>query len=280
MSECLRCGVVFSRLARRRVEAEEPAPGPTPEPIEEEPANDDAVERETLYEPPPPELAIRTPAARGAATVPASATDGPEGWRAWRSWSFWRELLLEEEKVADPFRLGARALLAAILFVWGWRFFFASVASNYAGESLLHWINLPFHEAGHVIFGFFGDFIRALGGTLGQLLIPTICLVAFLRRRDPFAGAAALWWLAENFMDIAPYIADARAGELLLLGGVTARDVPGYHDWENILIDLDLMQHDLALGSLAHNLGRLLLLASFVWGGVLLRREWRELRRR
>ena len=139
-------------------------------------------------------------------------------------------------------------------------------------------INLPFHEAGHVVFGFFGDFIRALGGTLMQLLIPAVCLWTFLvRNRDVFGASVALWWLGENFMDIGPYIADARSGQLLLLGGVTGRDVPGYHDWENVLGDLRLAQYDQTLGALSYGLGRLLMLAAFAWGGWVLARERRLL---
>src|SRR5215216_6862876 len=83
----------------------------------------------------------------------------------------WRELLLEEAREPDPLRFWGRAALYVFLFAWGWRFILSSVAENYVGESFLHLVNLPFHEAGHVIFGFFGDFIRSLGGTLGQLLI-------------------------------------------------------------------------------------------------------------
>ncbi len=190
----------------------------------------------------------------------------------------WRGLLLEEEREPEPVRFWGRAALYAFLFVWGWRFILSSVAGNYVAASFLHMVNLPFHEAGHVFFGPFGDFLRALGGTLGQLLIPAICLGAFLlKTRDPFGASVALWWLGESFMDIGPYIADARSGELLLLGGVTGRDVPGYHDWENVLGDLNLLQYDHALGALAYDCGRLLMLAAFAWGGALLLRQWREL---
>lgn len=123
-----------------------------------------------------------------------------------------------------------------------------------------------------------GDFVRALGGTLGQLLIPTICLGAFLlKNRDPFGASVALWWLAENFMDIAPYVADASSGQLLLLGGVTGRDVPGYHDWENVLGDLHLLRYDRTLGDLSYGFGRVLMLAALAWGGWLLARERRRL---
>jgi len=190
-----------------------------------------------------------------------------------------RELLLEEDRDADPVRFWGRAALYVFLFLWGWRFILSPVAANYVAESFLHMVNLPFHEAGHLIFSPFGDFVRALGGTLGQLLIPAICLGAFLlRSRDPFGASVALWWLAENFMDIGPYVADARSGELLLLGGVTGRDVPGYHDWENVLGDLNLLRYDRVLGALSYDLGRLLMLAAFVWGGWVLARQWRELR--
>lgn len=203
--------------------------------------------------------------AAAAAAVPDTST-----------WEEWKELLTEEAGQADPVRFWGRAALYAVLFLWSWRFLLSSVQENYVGESFLHWINLPFHEAGHILFGFFGDFLRALGGTLGQLLIPVICLAAFLfQNRNPFGASVALWWLGENFMDIAPYIADARSGQLLLLGGVTGRDVPGYHDWENVLFDLNLMQYDQTLGALSYALGRVLMVAALAWGGWLLRRERR-----
>lgn len=191
------------------------------------------------------------------------------------------ELLFEVPDRVPPAAFAGRALLAVFLLLWGCRFLVSSVADDYVARSFLHLVNLPFHEAGHVVFSFFGDFLHALGGTLGQLLIPAICLGAFLLyTRDPFGAAVALWWLAENFMDIAPYIADARSGELLLLGGVTGKDVPGYHDWENILGDLGLLRWDHALGALSYAWGRVLMLAAFAWGGYVLVKQYRNLERR
>ena len=198
-----------------------------------------------------------------------------------RGLEWWKALLfppVEPLKDVEPVHFWGRAMLGAFLFLWGWRFILSSVQDNYVCESFLHLVNLPFHEAGHVFFSPFGEFLRALGGTLGQLLIPTICLGTFLlKNRDAFGSAVSLWWLAENFMDIGPYIADARSGQLLLLGGVTARDVPGYHDWENILITLDLMQYDQVLGGLSYWTGRILMLAAFAWGGWELARQRRVL---
>ena len=94
--------------------------------------------------------------------------------------------------------------------------------TNYAMASFWHLVNLPFHEAGHILFGFFGKFIASLGGSLGQLLMPLICLLVFLvKTRDTFAAAFSLWWLGENFMDLAQYMDDARSPSLPFLGGNT-----------------------------------------------------------
>ncbi|MFN7963348.1 MAG: zinc ribbon domain-containing protein [Thermoanaerobaculia bacterium] len=192
----------------------------------------------------------------------------------------WQELLFEEAGELTPAKFWGRAALFAVLVVWGGRLAFSSLASNRVGESFLHLVNLPFHEAGHVIFGFLGDFLHTLGGTLGQLLIPAICLgTLLLRQRDPFGASVALWWLGENFLDIGPYVADARAGRLMLLGGVTGRDAPGYHDWENLLGRLHLLDWDERLGALSYNFGRLVMLAALLWAAELLSRQWRELRR-
>ncbi len=108
--------------------------------------------------------------------------------------------------------------------IWGGKLVFAGIDSNAAGESLLHLVNLPFHEAGHVIFRPFGRFMTSLGGTLGQLLIPLVCLaILLLKSRDPFGAAVCLWWFGENFLDIAPYLNDARAGVLPLLGAIPGK---------------------------------------------------------
>jgi hypothetical protein len=138
-------------------------------------------------------------------------------------------------------------------------------------------INLPFHEAGHVIFMPFGRFMTILGGTLGQILMPIICLGTFIvKTRDPFGASVALWWTSESLMDIAPYINDARALDLLLLGGVTGKETDG-HDWNNILTMLDLLEWDHRLAHLTNNLGIMLMLVSLAWGGRLLLYHYRRL---
>ena len=176
------------------------------------------------------------------------------------------------------FSLMGRLIILAVLLIWGWKLIFASVASNAAGKSFLHLVNTPFHEAGHIFFRPFGRFLTSLGGTLGQLLMPLICTTVFLlQTRDTFAAAVGLWWFGENFLDIAPYIGDARAGVLPLLGGNRGHSSPyGFHDWEFLLTETGLRDYDQALARLSHSFGSLLMILALAWGGYILWKAYNE----
>ncbi|MEJ2199847.1 MAG: hypothetical protein P8X63_02360 [Desulfuromonadaceae bacterium] len=173
-----------------------------------------------------------------------------------------------------------RALILLGIVIWSGKLMFASIASNTSGESLLHLVNLPFHEAGHMLFRPLGRFFTSLGGTLAQLLVPLICGgTLLLKTRDAFGAAVCIWWFGENFLDIAPYINDARAGVLPLLGGNTGSNSPyGFHDWEYLLTETGLLRHDHLLAQLAHGFGSLLMIAALLWAGFVVYRQFRETR--
>lgn len=169
----------------------------------------------------------------------------------------------------------AYALLWGLFVVWGFSYVLEDIAALGTWSNFLHTVNLPFHEAGHLFFGVFGAFIGSLGGTLGQLIMPVVAGVALLRvSADTFGASLCLWWFGQNFLDVAPYIADARAGELLLLGGNYGKSSPyGFHDWEFILGETGLLAHDTLLAGISLNLGRIIMLLGMLWGGYLL---WRS----
>jgi hypothetical protein len=173
-----------------------------------------------------------------------------------------------------------RVFFLLILTAWGIKFVFAPVRGDSMGSSFLHLINLPFHEAGHLIFSILGDFMKVLGGTLTQILIPLVCMVAFLRRQDAFAASCSLWWVGQNFIDVAPYIFDARAGELMLLGGATGQDDPDFHDWHNILERLGLLSWDHAIAYLSKSVGVLLILVSLGWTVYTLFQQYRVIKQK
>ncbi len=191
--------------------------------------------------------------------------------------TFIREWLLPVPASVHPFNFGGRVLVFLLLVVWGLKFITTPLETNYTGESFLHLVNLPFHEAGHLLFMPFGRFMMILGGSLGQILMPLLCLATFLfKTRDPFGGSVALWWAAENFMDVAPYIYDARAMELILLGGFTGQEVDA-HDWNNLLTMLGWLPHDHRLAQASYSIGTALMLVALCWGAVILRRQYRRL---
>ena len=141
-----------------------------------------------------------------------------------------------------------------------------------AGSSVLHLPNLIFHEAGHVLFSPFGRFMTVLGGSLFQFALPLGIAFAFLRQADPFGAAVCTWWAGENLLDVAPYIADARALQLVLLGGKTGAEVQG-HDWEYLLATLGWMRFDRTLGLWTHRVGLVMMFGAVIWAAVSLVRE-------
>jgi hypothetical protein len=197
--------------------------------------------------------------------------------------SFFQRLkatLLYVPSSVDPMVFYARVVLYVIFVVWGWQFIQMLFATNDIGASFMHNVNLVFHEAGHWIFRPFGEFMTILGGTLGQLLMPLIVSIAFIwQNQDNFGASLGLWWFAQSMMDVAPYVNDARAGQLMLLGGVTGQDMPGVHDWHNILSDLGLLHHDHRVAQVFDTSGELLMWLCFVWGGYILYLQRRNIRR-
>ncbi len=204
------------------------------------------------------------------AYVELSAQEGALAWL--------KERVLTIPPGENGVMVAGRAALYLVLLIWGGRLMASSIQSNYVGESFLHLINLPFHEAGHVFFSPFGRFLQYLGGTLGQWLVPFIVLCAFLAKGNPFGAAVGLWWLGESFLDIAPYMNDARAGQLMLLGGVTGSEVEDYHDWEVILSSLGWLQYDHLIARISFTIGVIFMLLSFAWGGFILWRQFKYLK--
>ncbi len=187
--------------------------------------------------------------------------------------SVWIGRLQREDTQLSAAQWWARCGLLACMIVFTVRLIFSGVCNTAAMESFLHYVNLPFHEAGHVLFRPFGAFLRTLGGSLGQLLVPLVCMLVFaVNRKDLFSASVCLWWFGENFLDLAPYIDDARAGVLPLLGGNIGQLSPyGFHDWEYLLTELGWLRHDHLLARCAYGGGVLIILLSLVLAsGVLL----------
>jgi hypothetical protein len=145
-------------------------------------------------------------------------------------------------------------------------------ARNVDEGSLLDRVDLIAHEAGHLLFGYCGEFIMVCGGTLGQLLVPAGIGAYFVTRREFYSATVLLFWLGQSFLNVSVYVKDAAAMELPMvsLGGGDA-----IHDWNYLLLKFNILARDQTVGNLVYGLGVLLIVLS-VAGGCYLSWEREE----
>jgi hypothetical protein len=137
----------------------------------------------------------------------------------------------------------------AIAFAAGFVVFVALVFKSEPGFVMpLDFANLLFHEAGHPIYGMLSERLAVYGGTMGQLTFPAILAVSFWRKREAVAFGAVVIWLFENFLNIARYMADARALALPLVGG-------GEHDWNDIFFRWRVLSYDREIAAVTRAIG-------------------------
>jgi len=128
---------------------------------------------------------------------------------------------------------------------------------NRGNYGLMDNIDLVIHEAGHVFFSLFGKFIYTLGGSLMQIIIPSIIAWFFFRNNYRTGVQFGLLWLGQNLINISFYAADARAQKLPLLGGNKV-----YHDWHYILNELGLLNSDQIVGYFIFGIAILIFITS------------------
>jgi len=126
---------------------------------------------------------------------------------------------------------------------------------NRGHYTLIDNADLVIHEAGHAVFSIFGRFIYTLGGTLMQIILPSIIVWYFLISRYLTGTQFGLLWLGQNLVNISVYAADARARILPLLGGNKV-----YHDWNWILSKTGLLEYDSEIGILFFSLAIIIFL--------------------
>ena len=164
----------------------------------------------------------------------------------------------------------ARLALASLLAILGLHAF----RDELGYIPLLGDIDLAIHEFGHMLFmpfgiAFLGRTMVILGGSLTQVAFPLIFVGYFLRRdddgerRDMFAAMVCLWWSAINLLDVAIYCADSRAGQLMLLDGLTGQESDG-HDWNNLLTQWGWLEHDTVIARYMRAVAALVCVASVI----------------
>ena len=154
-----------------------------------------------------------------------------------------------------------RAVLTLVLAVYGYR-----CLQSPGDYRWIDSLDLAIHETGHLLFGFGGETLMLLGGTLLQLIVPAAFAVALWRAGDRHGATVPLWWMGQNCWNISVYVRDARAQELPLVGG-------GEHDWAILLANWGSLNRDHALADAVHLLGVVLYLVAIIGGWLLLRAD-------
>lgn len=170
-----------------------------------------------------------------------------------------------KEILATPWEpVGKGAFIAASV---GFLILFLAAGTSADGWTpFVDGINLAFHEVGHPIFMVFGDTMHILGGTLGQLLVPLVVGVSFWLKRHSLGVAIAGVWFFQNFLNIARYMADARAQILPLVGG-------SEHDWMELFVKWGCMEQDTQIAAKVRAVGWIGMSVVWAWLGW---RWWRS----
>jgi hypothetical protein len=162
------------------------------------------------------------------------------------------------EALEEPWRPVGTAGLVATSLGFG-VLILAALLGEQGWVPLVDGANLLFHEAGHPLLGLLGwETLTILGGTLMQLLVPLLVGGSFWLRRDAYGTAVAGVWGFENLLNIARYLADARAQVLPLVGG-------GEHDWTALLSRWGCLAQDTGIAQVVRGFGWLGMLACWTW---------------
>lgn len=152
---------------------------------------------------------------------------------------------MPEPAISDPPASSSRPLLTT----WGLSLLLIPLcgyllwAHATGSGTVLDTTSLIIHEAGHVFFSPFGWMLRILGGSLFQLILPSLFIVSFLRRSYRPGVQLSCVWLGQNLLNVSTYAADAQERALPLI----TQD-PSTHDWWNLLRAAGLLPYDDVIG--------------------------------
>ncbi|MFC1722085.1 hypothetical protein ACFL0C_00370 [Patescibacteria group bacterium] len=140
-------------------------------------------------------------------------------------------------------------------------FTYSYLIKNPYQDGLLYGINLGIHEFGHVFMMLVSknSVLISLGGTIFQLLMPTVFLFYFLYKKNMFGVLFCFFWFSQNLVNVGVYMLDANLRVLPLLGG----NVDG-HDWHNIFSRLNLLSKAEIYGERTIGLGKFSMILSLI----------------
>ncbi len=151
------------------------------------------------------------------------------------------------------------AVIASLYFLW--------CAYDPYQWHLIDGVNLVIHEAGHLIFRPFGEFMMIAGGSLFQVIMPALFVGYFWYNGKYYSAALVLFWVGESILNVSVYAGDSIALQLPLLGGQDSM-----HDWNYLLSSLNLLPATAKVAGAIRLLGTVVI-ALAVFGSVRFARQ-------
>ncbi len=137
---------------------------------------------------------------------------------------------------------------------------YACYAQDIDNWNIVDSVDLIFHEAGHTIFMFFGEFLYLLGGSLFQIAFPLVFACYFLIwRRELFSASIILFWVGQNIINVSVYMGDSIKQQLPLLGGDSS-----IHDWNYLLSTTGLLKYTQILSTIVYDAGFFIIIIACV----------------
>lgn len=129
--------------------------------------------------------------------------------------------------------------------------------------SFLDLVDLPIHETGHLIFQLFGEFMMFAGGSLFQVIMPSIFVGYFWWNERYYSAGIVLFWVGQSVINVYIYAADAVVMQLVLTSGFTGSE-GSFHDWNYMLTRLGLLGSTNVVAGLIRMAGTITIVAAAV----------------
>lgn len=175
-------------------------------------------------------------------------------------------------------KLGVLAIFAGIFL--GAAFSYGSEKMSFAAILVAN-ADLAIHEFGHMLFCGAGEGVCYAGGTVLQLAVPFFFTLYFLLTRRYFSASLVLFWLGENLIGVAHYMATAIDMEGIYFspweGMMSKAQNPGLvTDWNYLFGSLGVLAHAPVIAQAVNISGLAVMAAAVVCGLLSTRKEEEE----
>lgn len=159
-------------------------------------------------------------------------------------------------RLGTPGRVGIAACMSALTFTQlGWigsdgTFGFLSLVN---GGAMQYVVSIPMHELGHFLFMPLGEMMTVLGGSLLEVLLPSILFVWFFKRECSGLASFALYLAGYGLIHVAAYMGTARNHDGMVF--LSLDQNPETHDWFRLFGWWGLLEHDTTVSAITTCIG-------------------------